>query len=48
MGGSACALAPRGTLQRVLVFDFAGATILTADIATDPDALAELVVEDLP
>jgi RNA polymerase sigma-70 factor (ECF subfamily) len=42
------ALAPRGILQRVLVFDFAGATILTADIVTDPDALAELVVEDLP
>ena len=39
------ALAPRGNLQRVLVFDFAGETIRTADIVTEPDALAELAIE---
>jgi RNA polymerase sigma factor (sigma-70 family) len=42
------AFAPGGKIGRVLVFDFAGATIREADIVTDPDALAALVIEDLP
>jgi RNA polymerase sigma-70 factor (ECF subfamily) len=41
------ALAPHGNLQRVLLFTFAGATIRDAEIITDPDALAELVIEEL-
>ncbi len=42
------ALAPHGTLMRVLVFQFAGAAIRGAEIITEPDALAELVIEELP
>jgi RNA polymerase sigma-70 factor (ECF subfamily) len=42
------ALAPGGTLMRVLVFSFAGATIREAEVITEPDALAELAIEDLP
>lgn len=42
------AFAPGGTIARVLIFDFAGATIRTAEIVTEPDALAELVIEELP
>jgi len=41
------ALAPGGKIARVLVFDFAGAKILAADVVTEPDAIAELVIEDL-
>jgi RNA polymerase sigma-70 factor (ECF subfamily) len=41
------ALAPGGKIQRVLIFDFVGATIRDAEIVTEPDALAELVLEDL-
>ncbi len=41
------ALAPRGNVQRVLVFDFAGETIATADVVVDADALAELTIEPL-
>jgi RNA polymerase sigma factor (sigma-70 family) len=41
------ALAPRGNVQRVLVFDFEGTTIATADVVVDAGALAELVI-DLP
>src|SRR5687767_12968044 len=41
------AFAPHGKVQRVLVFDFSGSTIQTADIVTEPDALAELAIEDL-
>jgi RNA polymerase sigma factor (sigma-70 family) len=41
------ALAPRGNVQRVLVFDFAGETIGTADVVVEPDALAELTIEGL-
>jgi len=32
----------------VLMFDFAGTTIREAEVVSDPDALAELVIEDLP
>ena len=42
------ALAPGGKIQRVLVFDFEGATIKTADVVVEPEAIAELVVETLP
>ena len=42
------AWAPGGTIARVLVFDFAGATIRDADVVTEPEALAELVIEELP
>jgi hypothetical protein len=34
--------------MRVLVFSFAGATIREAEVITEPDALAELAIEDLP
>ena len=47
-GRVALALAPGGKLARVLVFGFAGATICDAEVITDPDALAELAIEDLP
>lgn len=47
-GRVALALAPGGKLARVLVFGFAGATIRDAEVITDPDALAELAIEDLP
>ena len=42
------ALAPGGKIQRVLIFTFAGATIRDAEIVTEPDAIAELSIEDLP
>lgn len=42
------AWAPGGKITRVLVFDFAGETIRNAEIITEPDALAELVIEELP
>ena len=42
------ALAPRGKILRVLVFSFAGAAIRDFEIITEPDALAELVIEELP
>lgn len=38
------ALAPRGHVQRVLVFEFVGETIGTADVVVDPEALAELTI----
>ena len=41
------AFAPKGAIARVLVFDFDGETIRTADIVTEPEALAELAIEDL-
>jgi RNA polymerase sigma-70 factor (ECF subfamily) len=41
------ALAPGGKLTRVLIFNFVGATIRDAEVVTEPDALAELVLEDL-
>ena len=47
-GRVALALAPGGKIARVLVFGFAGATIRDAEVVTDPDALAELAIEDLP
>jgi len=47
-GRVALALAPGGKVARVLVFDFAGATIREAEVVSEPDALAELVIEDLP
>jgi RNA polymerase sigma-70 factor (ECF subfamily) len=42
------AFAPRGTIGRVLIFTFDGATIRDAEIITEPDALAELRIEELP
>lgn len=42
------AFAPGGRIARVLIFTFAGATIREVEIVVDPDALAGLVVEDLP
>lgn len=42
------AFAPGGKLARVLVFGFAGATIRETEVITEPDAIAELVIEDLP
>jgi RNA polymerase sigma-70 factor (ECF subfamily) len=42
------AFAPGGKIQRVLLFDFVGATIRDAEIITEPDALAELGIEELP
>jgi RNA polymerase sigma-70 factor (ECF subfamily) len=47
-GRVALAFAPGGKVVRVLVLGFAGATIRDVEIVTEPDALAELVVEDLP
>jgi RNA polymerase sigma factor (sigma-70 family) len=47
-GRVALALAPGGKIARVLVFGFAGATIRDAEVITEPDALAELAIEDLP
>jgi RNA polymerase sigma factor (sigma-70 family) len=41
------AFAPGGKINRVLIFEFAGATIRDAEIITEPEALAELVIEDL-
>lgn len=42
------AMAPGGTIARVLVFGFAGATIRDAEVISEPDALAELLIEELP
>lgn len=42
------ALAPHGKLMRVLLFTFVGETIRDAEIITEPDALAELEIEELP
>lgn len=42
------AFAPGGKVQRVLIFTFAGDTIREAEIVVEADALAELVIEDLP
>jgi RNA polymerase sigma-70 factor (ECF subfamily) len=47
-GRVALALAPGGKIARVLVFAFSGTSIREAEIITEPDALAELVIEDLP
>ena len=47
-GRVALALAPGGKIARVLVFSFAGETIRDAEVVAEPDALAELVIEDLP
>jgi RNA polymerase sigma factor (sigma-70 family) len=47
-GRVALAFAPGGKIARVLLFGFAGATIRDAEVVTEPDALAELVIEDLP
>jgi RNA polymerase sigma factor (sigma-70 family) len=41
------ALAPNGNINRVLVFDYVGEAILTADVVTEPEGLAELVIEDI-
>jgi RNA polymerase sigma-70 factor (ECF subfamily) len=46
-GRVALAFAPGGKLQRVLVFGFAGAQIRDAEIITEPEALAELPIEEL-
>jgi RNA polymerase sigma-70 factor (ECF subfamily) len=42
------AFAPGGNVQRVLVFGFAGETIRDVEIITEPDAIAELTIADLP
>lgn len=44
------AFAPGGTINRVLLLDFdvATETVQTAEIITDPDALAVLAITDLP
>ncbi len=47
-GSIGLAFAPGGQIARVLVFDFAGETIRTAEVVTEPDALAELAISDLP
>ncbi len=39
---------PGGKVARVLVFGFAGTTIQNTEIITEPEALAELVIQDLP
>jgi RNA polymerase sigma-70 factor (ECF subfamily) len=41
------ALAPGGKIQRVLIFTLAGETIKDAEIITEPDAIAELVIQEL-
>lgn len=46
-GRVALAFAPHGKLQRLLVFSFAGSTIRDAEIITEPDALAVLVIEEI-
>lgn len=38
---------PGGKIARVLIFDFVGETIRTAEIITEPDAIAELAIEEL-
>lgn len=47
-GRVALALAPGGKVARVLLFGFAGTTIRDAEVVSEPDALAELAIEDLP
>jgi len=47
-GRVALALAPGGKVARVLLFSFAGATIRDAEVVSEPDALAEFEIEDLP
>jgi hypothetical protein len=47
-GRAGLAFAPGGKIARVLVFGFAGATIRDVEVVTQPDALAELAIEDLP
>ena len=47
-GRVALAFAPGGKIVRVVVFAFAGATIRDVEVVTEPDALAELVIEDAP
>ena len=42
------AFAHGGKINRVLIFEFAGETIRDAEIITEADALAELVIEDPP
>jgi RNA polymerase sigma-70 factor (ECF subfamily) len=42
------AFAPGGKIVRVLIFSYVGTTIRDAEIVTEPDAIAELVIEDLP
>jgi RNA polymerase sigma-70 factor (ECF subfamily) len=46
-GAIGLVFAPHGKLSRALVFDFAGETIRSAEVITDPDALAELSIENL-
>ncbi|NVB79735.1 MAG: sigma-70 family RNA polymerase sigma factor [Kofleriaceae bacterium] len=41
------ALAPGNKIQRVLIFTFVGETILDAEIVVEPDALAELQIQDI-
>lgn len=42
------AFAPGGEIARVLVLGFSGAAIRDVEVVTEPDAIAELAVEELP
>jgi hypothetical protein len=42
------ASAPGGKVNRVLTFEFAGESIRDAEIITEPEAPADLVIQDLP
>ena len=46
-GRVALVFAPGGKIARVLAFTYVGATIRDAEIITEPDALAQLVIEEL-
>jgi len=47
-GRVALAFAPGGKVVRVVMFGFAGATIRDVEVVTEPDALAELEIVELP
>ena len=47
-GRVALAFAPGGKVVRVVMFGFAGATIRDVEVVSEPDALAELEIVDLP
>jgi RNA polymerase sigma factor (sigma-70 family) len=46
-GQWALGVVPHGKLARVLLFDFSPSTIKGGEVVSDPDALAELQIEDL-
>jgi RNA polymerase sigma-70 factor (ECF subfamily) len=47
-GRVALAFAPGGKVARVLMFGYVGAMIRDVEVVTEPDALADLVIEQLP